>query len=380
MVWIHKTPDVGEKLSILSQDSRYDLACACGKNEADRRHRSKDHQWIYPVVLPSGRKTFLFKTLLSNICVNDCKYCPLRAGRDPRRCALEPEEVVKAFLEYYRGGIVQGIFLSSGVSGNPDSTMARINKTAILLRKRRFKGYIHLKIIPGASDAAVEEAVSLATAVSVNIETAGEKHFNKLSSKKDYIQDIVRPVKLVSRLTGKGTRYSKVKQTTQFVVGASTETDQEIVKYCWGLYKRLGLHRIYFSAYQRGLGTRDLPGEMASWRNEDMLTREHRLYQVDWLIRKYGFSGSDIPFDKAGGLSLDRDPKEMWALQHPEFFPLDINRAGREELLRVPGFGPVTVNTVLKLRSNGAKIRSMDAVGKLGKRLFKAKEYVKFGY
>jgi predicted DNA-binding helix-hairpin-helix protein len=111
-----------------------------------------------------------------------------------------------------------------------------------------------------------------------------------------------------------------------------------------------------------------------------MLTREHRLYQVDWLIRKYGFSGSDIPFDKAGGLSLDRDPKEMWALQHPEFFPLDINRAGREELLRVPGFGPVTVNTVLKLRSNGAKIRSMDAVGRLGKRLLKAKEYVKFGY
>jgi predicted DNA-binding helix-hairpin-helix protein len=239
---------------------------------------------------------------------------------------------------------------------------------------------MHLKIIPGASDAAVEEAVSLATAVSVNIETAGEHNFAMLSATKDYQKDIIRPLRLVSRLTAKGSRYHRVKQTTQFVVGASRETDQEIVRYCWGLYKRLNLHRIYFSAYQRGLGTRDLPGEMSSLRNEDILTREHRLYQVDWLIRKYGFEESEIPFVQDGSLSLDRDPKEMWAKRHPECFPLDINRASRFELLRVPGFGPVTVKTVLRLRSNGGKIRSMDAVGKPGKRLMKARRYVKFGY
>jgi len=380
MVWIHKTPDVSEKLFILSQDSQYDLACACGTSDADRRHRSEDHKWIYPVSHPGGRKTFLFKTLLSNVCVNDCKYCPLRAGRDPRRCSLEPEEAVKAFLENHRNGKVQGIFLSSGVTRNPDESMERINKTAILLRKGHFKGYMHLKIIPGASDAAVEQAVSLASAVSVNIETAGENNFAMLSTKKHYLQDIIRPLKLISHLTAKGSRYGRVKQTTQFVVGASNETDQDIIKYTWGLYKRLGLHRVYFSGYQRGLGTPDLPGEISSSRNEDMLTREHRLYQVDWLIRKYGFNDAEIPFDQDGSLSLDRDPKEMWAMRHPGFFPLDINRASRSELLRVPGFGPVTVNSVLHLRRNGGKIRSMEAVGTPGKRLMKARQYVKFGY
>lgn len=380
MVWIHKTPDVNEKLFILSRDSQYDLACACGTSDADRRHRSKDHKWIYPISHPGGRKTFLFKTLLSNVCVNDCKYCPLRAGRDPRRCSLEPEEAVKAFLEHHRNGKVQGIFLSSGVTRNPDEAMERLNKTAILLRKGHFKGYMHLKIIPGASDAAIEQAVSLASAVSVNIETAGEKNFAMLSTKKDYLKDIIHPLKLISRLTTKGSCYGRVKQTTQFVVGASDETDQDIVKYSWGLYKRLGLHRVYFSAYQRGLGTPDLPGEISSSRNEDMLMREHRLYQVDWLIRKYGFNDAEILFDPHGKLPLDRDPKEMWAMQHPEFFPLDINRASRSELLRVPGFGPVTVNSVLRLRCNGAKIRSLEDLGRPGKRFFKAQPYVKFGY
>jgi predicted DNA-binding helix-hairpin-helix protein len=248
------------------------------------------------------------------------------------------------------------------------------------LRKKHFKGYMHLKIIPGASDAAVEKAVSLATTVSVNIETAGEKNFVTLGKKKDYLNDIIRPLRLVSRLTAKGSRYSRVKQTTQFVVGAASETDHEIIRYCWGLYKRLGLHRVYFSAYQRGLGTPDLPGEISPRLNKDILTREHRLYQVDWLIRRYGFKASEISFDQDGCLPLDRDPKEVWAAQHPEFFPLDINRASRCELLRVPGFGPVTVNKVLNLRNNGAKIRSIEALGSPDKRLFKAQPYVKFGY
>jgi predicted DNA-binding helix-hairpin-helix protein len=379
MVWVHRSPDTTEKLSILSQDSRYDLACSCGTRQGDGRRRSQDDRWIYPVVLPNRGKSYLFKTLLSNVCVNDCRYCPLREGKDPRRCTLEPEEVVKAFLAYYQAGKVMGLFLSSGVVGTPDRTMERINKTAKTLRKNGFKGYVHLKIIPGASDGAVEEAVSLASAVSINIEAAGERHFRRLSSKKDYLDDIIRPMKLVSRLTAKGGPYGRVKQTTQFVVGASTETDQEIVKYMWGLYKRLGLSRVYFSAYQRGEGEPDLPGERSLLTNAEMLGREHRLYQVDWLFRKYGFKEEEIPFEAQGNLSLDLDPKEAWARRHPEFFPVDINRAEKEDLLRIPGFGLITVDCILAMRKKGGKLRSMAVLGTLRKRLGKAAQYVKFG-
>jgi predicted DNA-binding helix-hairpin-helix protein len=344
----------------------------------DHRRRSEDDKWIYPVALPDGGKVFLFKTLVSNACVNDCKYCPLRAGQDVGRFSLAPEELVKAFFEYYRARRVMGLFLSSGVIGNPDETMERVNTVASLLRKNEFRGYLHLKVIPGASDAAIEEAVSLASAVSVNIETAGEESFGKLGTRKDYLKDIIRPIKLISTLTSKGSRYAKVKQTTQFVVGASDETDQQIVSYAWGLYKRLNLSRIYFSAYQRGLGEPDLPGELSTASNDGLLTREHRLYQVDWLIRKYGFKADEIPFEPDGNLSLVADPKEIWARRHPEFFPVHVNRAGKYELLRVPGFGPITVSRIIRSRRDGATIGSIEFLGKQGKRLRKAEKYVTF--
>ncbi len=381
MVNIHKKPDTHEKLSILSQDSQYDLACACGtKDPAEHRFRSKDNKWVYPVTLPNNRKTFLLKTLISNVCVNDCKYCPLRSNQDIRRCSLSPEEIVKVFYEYYGARKVSGLFLTSGIIGDPDKTMERLNGIAAILRKQQFRGYIHLKVIPGASDAAIEEAVSLSSAVSVNIETAGERNFASLGNSKNYLEDVIRPMKLISRLTAKDSRYGRVKQTTQFVVGASDETDKEIVKYSWGLYKRLNLSRVYFSAYQRGLGDSDLPGEKSTLTNEEILTREHRLYQTDFLIRKYGFTDNEIPFDQGGNLSLNADPKEIWAERHPEFFPLDINRADRYELLRVPGFGPVTVENILTQRKKGNKVRSLNDIGKLGKRLNKAGEYIKFDY
>jgi len=378
--YVRVAPDTHEKLTILSQESQYDLACACNVNETDARRRSKDDKWIYPVTFENGRKTFLFKTLVSNECVNNCRYCPLRARLDTRRCSLTPEETANAFLEYYRARRVQGIFLTSGVTDTPDNTMDRIISTATILRRGGFKGYMHLKVIPGSSDAAIEQAVSLASAVSVNIETAGEEHFKKLSSSKNYLDDIIRPMKLISQLIQPESKYSRVHQTTQFVVGASDETDKEIVTYSWGLYKRMGLSRVYFSAYQRGLGDPDLPGERSPLTNAELLNREHRLYQTDWLIRKYGFSDEEIPFESDGNLSLTTDPKELWAIRHPELFPIDINRADKYELLRVPGLGPVTVNTILRMRKNGSKIRSMDSLGKVGKRLAKAKDYVKFGY
>ncbi len=379
MIGVICKPNTQEKLEILSTDAQYDLACACSCNKEQSRKRSSDGKWIYPVALPNGGKSVLFKTLLSNVCTNDCKYCPLREQMDVRRCSLRPEETAKVFLDYYNQRKVFGLFLSSGVLGSADATMDRLNGVARLLRKKHgFRGYIHLKIIPGASDAAIEEAVSLASAVSLNIETPGEKRLEKVSKKKRYIQDIIEPIKLISRLTGRGSRYQRVKQTTQFIVGAAGEPDAEIVKYMYGLYERLKMHRVYFSAYQKGLGDESIAGEQAGQeRPTDILMREHRLYQVDFLLRKYGFKESDIVFEKNENLSLTIDPKEAWALRHPEAFPMNINQASRFALLRVPGLGPVTVKRILEQRKAG-RIRHIEDVGKVGARLEKAKQYLAF--
>ena len=379
MTAIISKPDSQRKLEILSADAQYDLACACGSRDDEHRRRGGDGRWIYPVTLPNGGKSVLFKTLLSNVCAGDCGYCPLREQMDIRRCSLSPERLANIFLDYYNRKKVFGLFLSSAVPVSANAAMDRLNATAGILRKKhRFRGYIHLKIIPGASEAAIEEALSLATAVSLNIETPGEKKLAGLSNKKNYIQDIIEPMKLISRLTARGSRYSKVKQTTQFIVGAAGESDAEIVKYMGGLYDRLRMHRVYFSAYQKGLGDESIPGEQAKLEKPtDMFTREHRLYQVDFLLRKYGFRESDIVFDRKGNLSLTLDPKEAWARSHPELFPVNMNCASDSELLRVPGLGPVTVKRILKRRKAG-RIRSIEDMGRVGGRLQKAEKYLVF--
>jgi len=384
MVGIVSKPGIQEKLEILSADAQYDLACACGSSKEEHRRRGSSGKWIYPITLPNGGKNTLFKTLISNVCTNDCKYCPLREQKDIRRCSLRPEETAKAFLDYYNRREVFGLFLSSGLCGSADATMDRLNTTAKILRVREgYRGYIHLKIIPGASDAAVEEAVSLASAVSLNIETPGEKHLAKLSKKKSYISDIIEPIKLISRLTGRGSRYERVKQTTQFIVGAAGEMDAEIVKYMWGLYKRLRMNRVYFSSYQKESGDEPIAGKVLMNEGErperpaDNFIREHRLYQVDFLLRKYGFTESDIVFDEKGNLSLACDPKEVWALRHPEAFPVNVNRGSYFELLRVPGLGPVTVKRILERRKK-KRIRRIEDIGKVGVRLEKASGHMVF--
>jgi predicted DNA-binding helix-hairpin-helix protein len=365
-----------DKLQILSQDAQYDLACACSNKKDDRRQRAGAGKWLYPVSLPNGGKSIIFKTLLSNTCTNDCGYCPLRSNANAKRCSLSPDETAKIFMDYLRAEKLHGLFLSSGVIGTPDRTMEKINAVARILRiKYKYKGFIHLKVIPGASTAAIEDSISLANAISLNIETAGEKHFRKLSHSKNYLEDIIRPIKLISEMTAKGGKFSKVNSTTQFIVGASDETDSEIIKYMAGLYDRLNFNRIYFSAYQQGQGNPNIPGEQRSlFDPDDSLIREHRLYQTDFLLRKYGFKGNELVFDQNGNLDLSIDPKEAWALAHSCFYPVKINYADKEALLRVPGLGLISVNRILKYRKIHY-LRSLTDIGIKGKLCDKAEKY-----
>jgi predicted DNA-binding helix-hairpin-helix protein len=377
MVGIVNKPDTQKKLQILSADAQYDLACACAT--AKDEHRTRGRQgWVYPITLPNGGTSVLFKTLISNVCTNDCAYCPLRENQDVPRCSLTVEETANAFLDYYNRREVFGLFLSSSVIGSPDATMEKLCSIAQLLRqKHKFRGYIHLKIIPGSSPAAIEKALSLSTTVSLNIETPGEKYLGKLSKKKKFIHDIIEPIKLISRLTAKGNKYERVKQTTQFIVSAAGESDVEIVKYTWGLYKRLNLNRIYYSAYQEKLGEENLSAANTKTDPADLFTREHRLYQVDFLMRKYGFTDSDIICRENGNLSLDKDPKQTWADNHPEQFPVNVNYASRLQLLRVPGLGPITVGRILYRRKSG-RLHRIEDLGRPGARLRKAAEYLIF--
>jgi predicted DNA-binding helix-hairpin-helix protein len=352
------------------------LACSCGTNDADRRRRGRDGTWLYPVSLPNGGYSVLLKTLISNVCINDCKYCPYRSAVDLPRCTIEPETMARVFLEYVQRNKVFGLFLSSGVNGTPDHSMRLLNDTAaILRRKHRYRGYIHLKVIPGASDAAIEESLSFATAVSLNIETPGKRHCERLSSKKNFDNDIIRPLKLISALTRKGMRHEGIKTTSQFIVGASDETDREIMTYAAGLYDRLRLQRVYYSAYQRGGGETGIPGENSVLlREEEIFIREHRMYQADFLFRKYGFVLQDFVFDAHGFFSLEKDPKQAWVDGHPEFFPVPVGNAPLKLLLRVPGIGPLTARRILDQRKEGA-VRSWEQLGLAGKRLQRIQRY-----
>ncbi len=335
-----------EKLAMLAEDSRFDLACACGSGEKDRRRRGLDGNWLYPVSLAAGGYGIMLKTLISNACSSDCRYCPLRHDGVSNRCALQPEEIAKVFMDYLSKRWLLGIFLSSGIVGNADRTMELLTGTAEILRKKyRYRGYIHLKVIPGASEAAILRALQLASAVSLNIETPGAEYFSQLSRYKNFERDIVLPMKFIAEHTGPGTEFKRVRCTTQFIVGAATENDRSIIRYTDAIYRKLRYERVYFSAYQK-------PPEESLFRlaAEDRLTREHRLYQADFLLRQYRFKAEELAFDPEGNLDLRIDPKQRWAELHPEFFPVRVNRAERDELLRIPGIGPVYAERILERR------------------------------
>jgi len=370
-----------QKLDILAESSRFDLSCACKFPDEPGRIRGSQGRWIYPTAMPSGRKVFLLKTLQSNACVNDCSYCPFNKNRDLPRCHLQSEQLARIFMEMVQANLVSGLFLSSGVVGTPDETMAQMLETVETLRRRhKFRGYIHLKIIPGASQSAIEKALQTATRVSVNIEAPNAERLGRLASKKRFHQDIISAMDTVRRLCQQN--HIRCNQTTQFVVGAAGETDREIVLATDRLYQKFDMARVYFSAYQNFDNCAEASPNMLfpditqeSEAMQDTYVREHRLYQVDFLFRRYKFSREDIFFDEKGNLPLGSDPKLVWAQYHPEFYPVNVNRSDPWQLLRVPGIGPVGAKRILSARRQ-MRINRWTDLNQLGIRLKQAKSYL----
>ncbi len=360
--------DTQTKLDILSRDAQYDLSCACGtKNPQEHRKRNPAGSgWLYPATTASGGPGIMLKTLLGNRCTNDCKYCPLRNNQDFRPVALAPKEMASFFHEFQSKRPLVGLFLSSAVLGSPDKTMELLTDTARILRNSyRYRGYVHLKVIPGCSQESIDQALKYASALSLNIEAPGARHVAKLSDTKNYAKDILKPLTYIASQTAKGSRYERVHTSSQFIVGASDELDKEILLYTSRMYRELHMGRLYFSAYQKGLGESSLPGERRQLPQSQLqlfdsgidqetvqasLTREHRLYQADWLLRKYGFSYEELMFTDEGNLSLHKDPKLVWAQANPQFFPLSVKRSPKEALLRVPGLGPTYVGRIVSQR------------------------------
>lgn len=335
-----------DKTSLLAGSARFDLCGACAQPGGGRQ-RSVEDRWIYPAALPDGRTVRLLKVLQTNACTRDCQYCENRASRDVRRESFSPEELAKLFASLHEAGKAGGLFLSSGIPGRADRVMERMIATAEILRRRhRFNGYIHMKILPGSSRAAVERAARLADRVSINIEAPGPQHLERIAGQKDFRKELLPQTEWIRvAVSDPGSRAKS--HTTQFVVGASGESDREILKWTDWLYRARGLYRAYYSAYQ-------VPDEHTRLAAPPTpLLREHRLYQSDFLLRKYGFSLEELVFEETGDLSLTVDPKERWAREHPEAFPVEIMKAPQELLLRVPGLGPVSAKRICAWRRQG---------------------------
>ena len=350
------------KLKLLTRAAQYDLCAACGTQAS--RVRDEIGQWLYPTLLPDGKRVTLLKVLQSNLCENNCLYCGNRRSRDVERSAFSPEELAAAFDELVRRNRAQGLFLSSAVWGSTSCTMEQMIATVELVRfKYQFRGYIHLKLLPGCDKAVVERAVQIADRVSVNLEAPNAERLQKLSGDKHFTQDLLQPLQWAKQFHTEGVG-AKAGLTTQFVVGAAGESDLEILRTVAWLYQEYHLTRAYFSAFQPIPDTplENLPATPP--------LREHRLYQSDFLLRHYGFSLQDLTFDPKGYLRTDVDPKVAWALRHPEYFPVEVNHASREQLLRVPGIGPCSAARILRARREKTlrELEDLSALGIVSKR------------
>jgi predicted DNA-binding helix-hairpin-helix protein len=360
--------DVVRKIETLGESAQYDLCNACG---AAARERDDLGKWIYPTALPDGGRVRVLKVLMTNVCEKSCYYCGIRASRDVPRTSFAPEELAGAFDRMHRADLVDGLFLSSAVCAGANRTMDRMLACVELLRTHySFPGYVHLKLLPGCSEAHVERAVQLAHRVSVNLEAPSAERLAAIAPHKDFYEELAEPMRMAKRLIdASGGRLAPAGQTTQFVVGAAGEADEEILSATARLYGELDLRRAYYSAFQ------PVPGTPLDGLPPTPAWREHRLYQADWLLRFYGFTFDDLIFDQGGNLPRRADPKQVYAQTHPELFPVEVNRAARQELLRVPGLGPKSVGRILRWRREGT-LRELGDLSKAGAVAGRAAPYV----
>ena len=350
--------DVQEKLAILSDAAKYDASCSSSGSKGTRagsKIGSTEGMGICHSYTPDGRCISLLKILLTNYCIYDCQYCVNRISSDTPRARFTADEVVTLTMEFYKRNYIEGLFLSSGIIQSSDYTMEQLIDVAKKLRTvHRYGGYIHLKTIPNASQHLIDEAGTWADRLSVNIELPTESDLVTLApeKKKPQIVEAMTGIKLKIDETKsdhkagiKAPRFAPAGQSTQMIVGATPTPDLDVLKTASDLYGKQKLRRVYYSAYSPiPHADARLPGKSPP------LIREHRLYQADWLLRFYGFTADEIVAESDHNLSLDIDPKTAWALSHREFFPIDVNRATYEEMLRVPGIGVRNVKRILQIR------------------------------
>ncbi len=339
------------KLRILTESAKYDVSCSSSgskrKNEGGMGNGYAAgccHSFT-----PDGRCISLLKILLSNDCVFNCKYCMSRADSDVPRVSASPEEICELVIDFYKRNYIEGLFLSSAVHISPDHTMEQLLLTVKKLRNEyHFHGYIHLKGIPHACDRLVREAAMYVDRMSYNIELPSEKSLKLLAPQKSRESLLIPMQKLHSdveifRAEKRKGHFLPAGQTTQMIVGASPETDGQIIRLTQSLYRRLGLKRVYYSSYVPVVHDALLPDVPAGE------LREHRLYQADWLLRFYGFDAEEL-VESDGNLSPDLDPKCAWALRNMQFFPVEVNSAPLEMLLRVPGIGARSADKIIRAR------------------------------
>ena len=367
--------DVLEKLTILTDAAKYDAACtSSGGNRAAKKgyigNTSTSVAGCCHTFAADGRCVSLLKVLLTNRCVYDCKYCVNRRSNDTRRAAFTPEELADLTISFYRRNYIEGLFLSSGVFRSPDYTTELMIRTLRLLRETyRFNGYIHAKAIPGTAPELVEQLGLLADRLSVNIELPSEAGLKTLAPDKTK-SAILTPMRQIQARNCQNKeelikyrhapKFAPAGQSTQLIVGATPDSDFHILRLTQGLYDRYHLKRVFYSAYVPVMEHALLPAKDV----KPPLLREHRLYQADWLLRFYGFRAEELLDEQHRDFDTRVDPKCSWALAHLEFFPVEVNTADYETLLRIPGVGVISAKRILSARRAG-RLR-IDDLPKLG--------------
>ncbi|MGI9443091.1 MAG: putative DNA modification/repair radical SAM protein [Rubripirellula sp.] len=350
--------DVQDKLAILADAAKYDASCASSGSKTTRAGSnigSTEGMGICHSYTPDGRCISLLKILLTNFCIYDCQYCVNRISSDTPRARFTVPEVVTLTLDFYKRNYIEGLFLSSGIIQNPDYTMEQLTEVAKVLRKEhKYGGYIHLKTIPNANEDLIEEAGRWADRLSVNIELPTENDLVQLAPEKKKpvivnamqgISEKISETRADRKRGFKSPRFAPAGQSTQMIVGATPTPDSKILQTASELYGGQKLRRVYYSAYSPiPHADARLPGQSPP------LVREHRLYQADWLLRFYGFKAAELVTEADQNLSLEVDPKLAWALANRHCFPVDVNTACREQLLRIPGIGARSVKRLLSIR------------------------------